>query len=344
MIVHKLNQHKTIERRTKTSDIITNSYHTEDTIYSSDSECEYRVITRIELKRIPRHKSEIKDEDNEPLLASPINDRSWDDEIEPNQIKDEIKCEPLTAAVDYDKLFAAHKLQPTEFQCVYCRNAYKNQGSVRSHMFLAHKGGNAVAPLKNKEKIASLSDKSIGKNSGKVGRPLTIKDNRSFKCKHCNEIFANRSNYNKHVLTLRNGKPFFCRACITGFDFRGDLIQHKRQHRECKSPPREKKYLCTYCGKYFEKKDSLRQHTRVHTKERPFQCINCKRTFVNKGTLKDHMNSHSGLKPYICPILDCGKAFRLACTLKQHKMNVHEPPTFKCSFCAKMFSDKKHME
>lgn len=263
--MHKLNQHKSVERRAKTSGIITDIYLTEDTIYSSDSECEYRVITRIELKRVPRQRQAIKDAELDvlPILGSPINaDDHRDDEIEP---EDDIK------------------LEPTEFQCYHCKNFYKNQASLRSHLFFAHTHDIDNEPLKGRVRKKSHCNQSVGRNSGKVGRPLTIKDNRSFECKHCNKVFANRSNYNKHVLTLRNGKPFFCRVCITGFDYRGDLIQHKRQRRECKSPPREKKFLCAHCGKYFEKKDSLRQHTRVHTKERPYNCGSCGRSFVNKG-------------------------------------------------------------
>lgn len=311
--MHKLNQHK-IERRAKTWD----AYQTEDTIYSSDSECEYQLITRIELKRITRLKPAIKEEYTEldvpPILGSPIKADSGDDESVREALADGL-------------------------------HIAENKGSLRSHLFFAHRNGSDDVPLKARVTNKSHSSQSVGKTSRKVGRPLAINQAyRSFECKHCSKVFANRSNYNKHVLTLRNGKPFFCRACITGFDYRGDLIQHKRQHRECKSPPREKKFLCAHCGKYFERKDSLRQHTRVHTKERPYECGSCGRTFVNKGTLKDHMNSHLGLKPYVCPVLECGKAFRLACTLKQHKMNCHEPPTFQCSFCAKMFSDKKHME
>lgn len=355
LIVHKLNLHKSVERRTKTSEILSSTFQTEDTIYSSDSECEYKVTTRIEVQRIPKLRSSIKEEHGEYVKYEPDvlqlienypidtsnNDNSWDASCNnSNQNSWPIKYESDPTVIGFvDTRQAATKnVEEREFQCVYCKNMYKNKSSVRSHMFYAHKSDDIDQPPRGR------APRKVSKNGGKVGRPSTIKETRTLQCKHCDQIFANRSNYNKHVLTLRDGKPFFCRVCITGFDFRGDLIQHKRQNRDCKSPPREKRYLCTYCGKYFEKKDSLRQHTRVHTKERPYGCTMCPRTFVNKGTLKDHMNSHLGLKPYICPVPDCQKAFRLACTLKQHKMNVHEPPTFKCSFCDKMFSDKKHME
>lgn len=326
----------------------TNLFETEDTFTPANSEYEYKIETRVEIKRIP-------------ILHSPIKEETYIKD-EPDIIHHHDHEYYATDSIDNDLIWFNSSPSPThntrpnnaelleenesgkpqpniQFQCVFCKNMYKSKSSLRYHMSSEHRTAS------HEPSIQSNQQQSENRKTGrKVGRPSTVKDTRTFQCKHCNEMFANRSNYNKHVLTLRNGKPFFCRMCITGFDFRGDLIQHKRTNRECKSPPREKKYLCTYCGKYFEKKDSLRQHTRVHTKERPFECSECGRTFVNKGTLKDHMNSHLGLKPYICPVPECKKAFRLACTLKQHKVNVHEPPTFKCNFCDKMFSDKKHME
>lgn len=342
LVFHKLQCHELTRLLTQPSKY----YETEDRIQNADNEFEYRIVTKVEIERRKRLKPQIKEED-EMVYATESVQTSSIDYTESNQADGSdcsssapttwpIKCE-LIPAYPFENE-AKERPPKRQFQCVYCKNMYKNRSSIRSHMFYAHR--NDVPDELSK----SENESTKCRKAGKVGRPSKINETRIFKCKHCDEVFANRSNYNKHVLTLRNGKPFFCRTCIKGFDFRGDLIMHKRQNRDCKSPPREKKYLCTYCGKYFEKKDSLRQHNRVHTRERPFECSQCNRAFVNKGTLKDHMNSHLGLKPYVCQVPECGKAFRLACTLKQHKMNVHEPPTFKCTFCDKMFSDKKHME
>lgn len=334
LLLHKLSFHKSVERQTKDRQ----SLRTEDIFCHVECDRKYRIVTHIEIERIPCEKPIIQEDEEyiDGIKQGSDKESINNDAADDMPIQSEAIMLSAKEIPNEDKESTAHRLQPTEFQCVYCKHSYKNKASCRSHMSHSHKSID--------DETSTVIGQRRKSGSGRVGRPPTIMDNRTFQCRHCDEIFVNRSNYNKHVLTLRNGKPFFCRNCITGFDFRGDLIQHKRQSRECKSPPREKKYLCTYCGKYFEKKDSLRQHTRVHTKERPFECTECSRTFVNKGTLKDHMNSHLGLRPYICPVPECRKAFRLACTLKQHKMNVHEPPTFECSFCGKMFSDKKHRD
>lgn len=312
LLLHKLSQHDLIECEMKS----THSFCTEDFVPLSDCAFQYRIVVRIKVAPTPCfHPPTTSDQTREEFDGEDTS-TVW---INPDA--------PVDSVLDEEDEIPANNQKPTEFECVYCRMVHQNISNLQNHIDQMHQlPAHTTSPL-----------------PVNIRQPHT-KNSRTFQCRHCNETFINRSHYNRHVLTLRNGKPFFCRICISGFDYRGDLIQHKRQNRDCKSPPREKRFLCTFCGKYFEKRDSLTHHTRVHTKERPFHCDKCHRTFANKGTLRDHMNSHLGLKPYVCAVKNCGKAFRLACTLKQHKTNVHEPPSFSCSFCSRMFADKKHME
>lgn len=257
VIFHKLQYHESVDRLSQTAEY----YETEDRIHNPDNEFEYKIVTKVEIQRLSRMKQSIKEEDeikyaaDDPQIPEPYPIDSIDSDPTcvslsppPAPIVWPIKCELIAA--DPFEVAVEEPTPKRQFQCVYCKNMYKNQSSVRSHMFYAHRNTVPESPQPDKE----LPEE---RKSRKVGRPSTINDHRIFKCRHCDVVFANRSKYSKHVLTLRNGKPFFCRTCITGFDFRGDLIQHKRQNRDCKSPPRDKKYLCTYCGKYFEKKDSL---------------------------------------------------------------------------------------
>lgn len=209
------------------------------------------------------------------------------------------------------------------FECIYCKKEYKTRNSLKIHMETVH------------------DSKFRGRKSS---AHQLKKEKKSYHCKHCDKTFQRRLHYERHVMSLRKDKPFFCKSCQTGFDSKTELTLHKRNNKDCRNPPKTRSYLCTYCGKYFERKNSLTIHTRIHTNEKPYNCTICDKSFIMKSTLREHMNSHSGVKPYICPVPGCEKPFGFASGLRQHRLNMHEPPTFKCPFCDRMFSKKVHME
>ncbi|UMM14241.1 hypothetical protein L5515_002129 [Caenorhabditis briggsae] len=70
------------------------------------------------------------------------------------------------------------------------------------------------------------------------------------------------------------------------------------------------------------------------------QCTVCSKILTRKNDLDRHMKIHTGKKDFICP--ECGKGFRLKCTLKNH-MATHsdEPPQIQCTVCQKEFFEKK---
>ncbi|KAL4219718.1 hypothetical protein ACF0H5_020132 [Mactra antiquata] len=48
---------------------------------------------------------------------------------------------------------------------------------------------------------------------------------------------------------------------------------------------REKPYKCDVCISEFTRKESLRDHMRIHTGEKPYKCDVCMSEFTVKGTL-----------------------------------------------------------
>lgn len=277
-------------------------------MYSSDSDCEYRVVTRIEriLKRKVRVKKETDWSDHG--LSAPIDD----------QLVDYIDTSDVEIATKRDPI--GRRLVQS-FECFDCKRTYKSKTTLKKHISLVHS------------------------SSYPTGQLLPSNDERkSYHCKHCDETFLKRLHYDHHLVTLRGGKPFFCKVCQTGFDAKMELTLHKRNNEACSNPPKSRPYLCTYCGKYFERKDSLTVHTRIHTNDKPFTCSTCNKSFIMKSTLQEHMNTHLGVKPYACQVAGCGRRFGFASGLRQHMVNMHEPPTFKCPFCDRMFAKKVHME
>ena len=62
-------------------------------------------------------------------------------------------------------------------------------------------------------------------------------------------------------------------------------------------PDSERKNKCEFCGKGFLTIQHLKDHTNIHTGERPYMCSFCGATFASKGNWLTHVKTvHLGQK------------------------------------------------
>lgn len=76
-------------------------------------------------------------------------------------------------------------------------------------------------------------------------------------------------------------------------------------------------YKCSWCDKPFRYPSQLKEHERVHTREKPYPCGFCDKAFSHSSALTQHERIHTGDKPFTCRI--CNKSFSQSSNLKRHE-------------------------
>uniref|UniRef100_A0A1I8Q058 Protein krueppel n=1 Tax=Stomoxys calcitrans TaxID=35570 RepID=A0A1I8Q058_STOCA len=92
---------------------------------------------------------------------------------------------------------------------------------------------------------------------------------------------------------------------------------------------------CQYCGKQFDKMCRLREHTYVHTGEKPHECKICGKRSRTKTHYNVHMLTHSEEKRYRCSI--CGQHYRTSTSLRVHERKHSDIRPYACTICDKSF-------
>ena len=122
------------------------------------------------------------------------------------------------------------------YKCTECEKSYGYSFVLRDHVLRVHGG------LK--------SGAHNGPNSS-----LEV-----FKCDQCNKQFSVKQALTKHLRTHTAKKIFQCSECNECFAFKEYLTRHKWKHTD--------RFKCEECGKTFIGNSHLKNHFKIHEKQR----------------------------------------------------------------------------
>ncbi|XP_053555378.1 oocyte zinc finger protein XlCOF7.1 [Bombina bombina] len=151
---------------------------------------------------------------------------------------------------------------------------------------------------------------------------------------------SDNSNYPTKVTKLFNDQITQTMANPLGFSVSGKMFAYRKK-RYLKSHAKEKTFLCSKCGKCFNRQSNLTRHQSVHTGEKPYSCSECGKSCNRQSNLIAHQKNHRREKSFLCS--KCGKCYTQHAKLINHQRMHTGEKLFLCSRCGKGFTQKSDL-
>jgi len=162
-------------------------------------------------------------------------------------------------------------------------------------------------------------------------------------CNYCHQVFSWKSELDDHMV-WHVGQAFplqHNKIELTGEgDEKGNnILTYAPENRlDTQGLNHFSDKQCYICYKLFSSKDSMKNHMKLHTGERPYSCNVCGKKFMRSSDLNIHVRKHTGEKPYDCEI--CDKRFASLSSLNKHYNSHTGEKLYDCKHCSQKFSHR----
>ncbi|KAM3967836.1 uncharacterized protein ACR2FA_011374 [Aphomia sociella] len=221
----------------------------------------------------------------------------------------------------------------------------------------------------DKIQLACFGCKTKFENMHKLSQHVSVCDNASRTCIHCNLLLDSKQKMFQHslihngTLMCNCGKQFptkekmllhhktciidygalmgcvyRCRQCGQTYNERFQLYKHVKEHI-MKSEER----ICDICGHKFNGSEALSKHRKKeHSTGDLYRCKVCKLTSTDRKEIYLHVQKHtakSEASQHLCE--SCGRSFASRATLMRHALQHEKLKDHNCNVCGKRFVDVK---
>ncbi|XP_013786225.1 zinc finger protein 2 homolog [Limulus polyphemus] len=271
---------------------------------------------------------------------------------------------------------AIHQEDERPFKCLECGKGFKAQFNLRQHQKfhgdiqlekcslcdkMYRKGSGLATHMRAHLKSIpnSQSCENVKLHSHEiVVRKINNAGGKRFHCSVCDRGFSCTNNLMKHYIAKHDPNnpnipstsfetqkqeeeteetlckdSYSCEKCGKLFTSMKMLEGHKKIHR---NETEDRRFKCPHCKYSTNRSSDMRNHTVVHTNERPHQCNLCGKRFTERGRLRKHVLTHTGEKPFGCDV--CGKKFSQRSHLNIHMRIHNKEKPYRCPYCEKTFA------
>ena len=246
---------------------------------------------------VPYLKKELTDVDQNELKDNKNYDNN--SEIKSYFADDSIIENNLEEAPLNSYMATVHE-EKKQYKCVICRKTFGNEGILKAHISLVHKGIKVIFKCPDCNGSFSTSEELNEHHTASHVK---------FQCMRCSAGFFEKSHLDLHIRSVHEIiKPFRCSTCDKSFTTSKGLLCHKKTVHVEKKP-----FKCPYCKMTIPRITDLQEH--VKTIHSSFQYN------IKKIDQKHVKLAHEGAKLFTCFI--CKHGFEEEINLKSHIRMVH---------------------
>lgn len=232
------------------------------------------------------------------------------DEVTENSNSEDRKVEnrnDLNALVEYDAPTIADIADPESLKCRYCQVQFSTVEFLTAH---------EKTHTSDRPHSCPSCGRCFGYKSHLNRHMLIHTGEKPFKCKICKLRFRQKVSLNAHMRSHHSRVPAYHHMMSS---------DDNTQKRNRIGRADDADFECELCKKSFPVYSAYARHRTFHLSN-PLKCLTCGKKFSRASILRQHTRIHTGERPFFCGV--CGNKFRFSIQLKRHMKSMHPQENF----------------